>query len=748
MRNKKLLTVFIFSIINLFYGFNMAYAQSYHFGLPVEEFYPHSFDIITGVTHNSKDMLFISTDEEIISFKAYYDVIYESNKEISSINYFDSVLYVGGNQFYGTFENDLNVTFSKAEGKVSHISHSNYGSFILSKNTIFHFQENVAKKYSFPGIVDFIGSVNESTILHDDTNGLSIFVGGRFKIVNKSNFLSSMQVVDIVSFGPGEYLVATKNNGIYRFDGEIFTSFGKDFLEGKSIVDLEIVNSRFTPGEVLIITENRELISLNFTGQLIQEKLFTDNLLKLHKDNKNRLYILSKKGVHVLFYNLPFQILDQSVDQLHGPISIFNDKLYWGTNNGLFYSRILEPKNLLDARIRVKDTEGKVGKLDIVNNTLLMSHEDGLYDVLPKIGARFIPDEKFFDFVEITNDYLIGFSDRKAYLLKKLRGKWNIKQELYDLPIHPKTAIFDKANYLWLVDRDYNLIQYSFDESQENFEEVFFKKHLDRIEIFELNKELVLFRDNNILRYNYENDTFDISEELSAIFGKNLNIEEIQKDQYNNVWYIQDGKVGVFRSFMINDKVSYKKLVLDYPYSDARSIYPYDKNNIFINNGSYYVKIDLEKYQKNQSQNPELVKAEIISSQGRSIFFEKSPSNTSLTSTINLKPSESLKLLFDLPLLPDSKLEYAVVEEGEEEVSWRNSKSAAEITWKNSTPGNYSIYVKNHDFQGISEIRKIPVEVAAGFLSSNLRLFLFIAISLLLIIISFLLGFIIGKKRS
>lgn len=749
LRNKNYLSrlsLTLFLSIGLL--INGAFAQSFHFGLPVEEFFPYDFENIVSLTHDDDNKLYISTGDEIICFNSYFDKILEDNNKISSLNFFDSTLFVGGNQFFGKLNSELTINFKKAEAEVSHIAKSNYGTFILSKNTVFHFKDNVAKKYSFPGIVDYLGSVNESTILHDDTNGLSIFVGGRFKIVNNSDFLADMQVVDIKSFGPGEYMVATKYNGLYRFDGELFFPFSFDFLEGKEIVDLEIINSEFTPGEVIIITNKKELISFNFSGQLVKDKLFTDNLLALHKDNKNRLFVLSKKGVHVLFYNLPFQIIDKSVDPIHGPLSIFDNKLYWGTNNGLFYSRIMESNTLVDARIRVKDTEGKVGKLDIVNNTLLMSHEDGLYDVLPKIGARFIPDEKFFDFVELTDNYLIAFSDRNNYLLKKLKNKWSVEKELNELPIHPKTAVFDSSNYLWLVDRDYNLIQYTFDVSQELLEEVYNKGHANKIEIFELDNEIILFRENNIYRYNYENNLFEISDELSAIFGKNLNIEAIKNDQYNNVWYIQDGQVGVFRSIKINNKISYKKLMLDYPYSDARSIYPYDKNNVFINNGSYFVKIDLEKYQKQNTPNPELIKASIKSTTSKYIFFEKSPDNSLLNKTIELKPTESLSLYFEKPVKPDSKLEYAIVGEDDKQVSWRNSKNSAEITWKNSQPGDYEILVKNVDYNGVSETRRIPIVVKRGFLSSNLRFSLLLAISALLIIISFLVGYTLGKKRS
>lgn len=738
-----------------FVNSNEALAQNFKFGMPFESFYKFDFNSVTGITHDQKNNIFIADGDKLIRFKGYFDHLRNNNQKISSLISHDSILYAGTANDYIEIYNPNNRSkkftsiFNKVDDQVSHISFSNYGNFILSKNIVYHFQDAVSRKYTFPGIVDFLGSVNGSTLIHDDTNGLSIFVGGRFKIVNGSQFLSKMVVIDIIPFEPGTYLVGTKNNGIFLFDGDFFSAFGTSYLDRKEIVDLEYISSEMNKGEVLIITNKNELISLNTSGNIISDKIFTDQLFALEKDNDQKLYIISKRGVHILHYDLPFEVIDKSVDPIHGPISIYNDKFYWGTNNGLFYSSITSSNNLVDARILVTDTEGKVGKLNQVNNSLLMSHEDGLYDILPKIGARFIPDEKFFDFEELSDDYLLGFSERKTYLLKKIGSKWRKQKEIIDFPIHPKSVIFDQANSLWMVDRDYNLLQFSCDLKEEKFTLLSSQKNLERIDIFQTNNQLILLQDKNVFTYNYNKNEFQKSEELSIIFGKNLEIEEIVNDQYGNVWYIQAGKIGVFRAISNNnDNISFKKLAVDFPYDNPRSIYPFNKNNIFINNGESIINLDLEKYQKNQVSSPMLSKATIISTDNNeNILFNKFLGESFLKGDLKIKTNEKLVLLFDQKLIPDAQLQYAIQNDDSEPSSWLNPIESSTILLKGLDKGKYNLFIRTNDFRGVSETVNIPLSVIGKFNLSSLKNILILIGIIIGLIISFGAGFYYGKKN-
>lgn len=747
---KNLIKVFIFCVLP--FVCHHAVAQSLHFGLPVSEFYPYQIEGCEAITHDESNVLYFSTGNKLIAFKGYYELIRENKSIINSLYKGDSTFFYGGEKEYGVLSKNednkyfTNNKFSETDGVVTHIAKSNYGNFILSKNKVYHFKDKVARKYSFPGIADYLANVNNSTLLHDDTNGLAIFVGSEFKIVNNSRFLSAMEVVKIKSTGSGEYIVATRKNGLYLFDGENFSEFGKEYLENKVLTDLEVVDLDNRPQEIIVITEDNELISLNNSGSLVQEKLFTNKLYALHKDNVGKLYVVSKDGIHVFFYNLPFQIVDKSPDPLHGPVTIYDGKFYWGTNNGLFYSRIQESGNLVDARVRVKDTEGKVGKLDIVANTLLMSHEDGLYDILPRIGARFIPDERFYGFEDLSNDYLISFSDRNTYLLKKKRNRWRIVRQLDDFPIHPKSIALDSMDNLWLVDRDYNLLRYNFDNRKESFSLISKKANPDKIDVFELKGNAVLAKGDGLYEYNNSENQFEISDELTAIFGTQMNIDQLTNDQYGNIWYIQNGSVGIFRSSKAGGK-EFKKLNIDFPFDDARQIYPYDKNNIFINNGAEVLKINLQEY---SSPSADVIQVNRIvttkANQSSDIYYDLYD-NYAAIGEVDISTTESIDIYLDSELIPASEFVYSLSTE-KDEFNWRSCPTDAKISFNNLTSGDYYLNIRRNSAQRTSNNLTIPISVGKSISDGNNILYLIGIISLILIAIAFFSGYNLGVRRG
>lgn len=714
-------------------------------GAPVSQLYPYEIEDFGGMAEDHLNRVSFVNGNKLMRFHGYYDLLQEHKSQIHSLYQTDK------NQFIGTessFEelvidsiNNYNfkMRFRKVEDLVSHIAQCSYGDFILSKNTVYHFEENVARKYTFPGIVDYLTDVNGSTIVHDDENGLSIFVGGKFKIVNKSLFLSKENVVEIKSINVGQYVVATKDNGLYIFDGESFIPFATDITDGKGIKALEIVKKPQEDYEVVILTTDNELIAIDRSGFQLYVKEYSTQVYGLLYSETNLLYVATAKGMEVFFYSLPFQVVDFTTDPIHGPLSIFNNRFYWGSVDGLFYKNITETSRLTKRKVKVKDTSGKVGKLDIVNSTLLMSHEDGLYDILPKFGARFIPNDKFYNFTEFSNDYLIGYGKRKNYLLKKIRNKWVLQGTLDNLPIHPKSVVYHKQSILWLVDRDYNLISYAFNSKTKQFTELSRERNDDKVEVFSMNDQLILLKDHKA--YEWSDDEFVLSKELSAVLGNNLDLEQIINDQYGNVWYIEKGNVGIFRSVVERGERKYKKLKIAFPFSDPRSIYPYDKNNVFINNGDHYVKIDLEKYEQLEGGEVVIDRIYSVSDQGitRNIYLKDN--EETMPGEISCKSTSELHMSFYSELRPDSR--YLLTAS--------NSSKTLEQPKYIGSPEIFEdsrFTFRLRDFYGQESKTELTVKSPEPFVGSLIFWIMMGLVNLIIWIIAFILGYKFKKVRS
>ncbi len=722
-------------------GFGLK-AQNLRIGMPVHQLFPKTINDFKGMATDNYNRLYYIDGNKLFRFHDYFDEIYAHESSLESISVIDNKIHIGTSNEYGLIGLDSLANFcfvskfNAVESSVSHISQSSYGTFILSKNTIYHF-EQVAHKYTFPGIVDYVSDINGATIIHDDENGLSNFINGQFKIINNSNFLATEKVVGIVSPYVGEYIVATEKSGLFLFDGESFLPFAEQKLENEIIKGIEIVSHSENEYEIVVITGGNQLFSFDGMGLELFSKYYSSELLGIHYAANQKLYVATESGIDVLFYNFPFRRVDFTDDPVHGPISIFNNRLYWGSYDGLYYRSIMESNKLDDRIVKVKDSDGKVGKLDIVQNTLLMSHADGLYDILPKVGARFIPDEKFFNFTELRNGFLIAFGKRRNYLLELQNGKWRVRDIIQNLPIHPKSIVFDDKSNLWIVDRDYTLIRYYFNEELE-LEELSRKQHNNKIKIFSVDDQLILIKDHKA--YEFDGNTFNIAGDLSLVLGEYIDLEQVANDRYGNVWYIENGKVVIFRSFIEKGKRKYKKLSIDYPFQEARYVYPYDKNNIFINNGDYFVQLDLEQYEK-KNLNPQVIdRVYIIDKKGNTSNKFTLESGKGL-SDIKVKTTDELHVTYLSDLKPDMKHSLS----GESIIVPLES---SQYIGPSSIFNEQDIHFETTDFNGRSKEVSLRVKASPPLVETTWFWILLGIINLIFWIGAFILGYHFRKKRE
>ena len=92
--------------------------------------------------------------------------------------------------------------------------------------------------------------------------------------------------------------------------------------------------------------------------------------------------------------------------------SILNDKLYIGTNQGLFFKKL----NTSDDFKLIKNTEGQVWSLTLIDGILFCGHNNGTYTI-DKEQAK-------------NNDLLLQGNYVGLSILEKKKGNWQFKNKI------------------------------------------------------------------------------------------------------------------------------------------------------------------------------------------------------------------------------------------------------------------------------------------------------------------------------
>jgi hypothetical protein len=119
--------------------------------------------------------------------------------------------------------------------------------------------------------------------------------------------------------------------------------------------------------------------------------LNNNTVLSLFEDKDHNIWLGLDNGLNVINFNSPFKYYkDQKgfLGTVYASV-VHNDKLYLGTNQGLFY----KPYKDNTAFKFIKNTQGQVWSLDVINKQLFCGHDAGTF-LITSDKATIITDNK------------------------------------------------------------------------------------------------------------------------------------------------------------------------------------------------------------------------------------------------------------------------------------------------------------------------------------------------------------------
>lgn len=723
------------------------------------------------IAQDKDGILYFGNNEGLLTFDGRYWQLYPlpNATVVRSVCIADDgTIYVGGQDEIGYFTpNELGVftyhsllpLLPESERSLSDV----WDIEMLGDNVFFRTTTRILHYFNGRILVDktpttwhFLGKAGEKVYAQNGSEGLFVYENQVWKPLANHPLLEEHTVSSILPHGKDTLLITTLKAGLfYLVNDRIFpakTDIDPLLYTHRVYCSKDLGKGRLALGTTssgLFITDYRGQVSQKFTyEQGLQNNYIRDIFL----DRDNNLWLALDYGIDYISLNSAIHYIypDKENPVSSYGVSIFKQNLYIATSNGLYSTPVITDGN---GQIRQPDTrfykvagsDGQVWGLGEINGRLLMSHEDGGFEVTGHsvapiykgIGSwqfrgtsRILPVKHL-----ISGTYnglnLTSFSeDRFGNEGHIENSSESLRFIHYDDPTrsvwasHPNRGVF-RLVLSQDLRKVVQVIDYSIGKGLPSVLHNY---------LFYIRNTLLVTQPEGVFEYDRASDSFRPAALYEPLKG--LAIQYMTEGPDGNVWFITHKKPGV----MDFNRTGNSPSVIYFPELNTKvlggfeSVYIYNNENVFFGAEKGVIVLNYRFYQeKNRKPNVLLrsVRAMDHQRQEKVLFggyTGGSPEKTTVKYTFN-----SFQFTFTSPLYDqqDNILFSYMLEGADKTWSAWNNKSEKEYT--NLPAGNYLFKVKSRNGIGNeSEIVTYSFSVHPPWFATTFSYFVYFILFLLL----------------
>ncbi|MGF7137844.1 triple tyrosine motif-containing protein [Roseimarinus sediminis] len=574
---------FLFFIL-LFLGFSSLQAAVKRIGVPViqnfERSVYHAGTQNWGIAQGSNGVMYYGNNSGLLRYDGQFWNSFSSpnGSNIRSVFFSEEKqrLFVGAYNEFGYYINDsighpeyisllpLIPEIHRQFGDVWKIHETAHGVVFQSFEGMYIYDGQQIEVIVPRSTFHFSYYVNGVLYVHDRENGLLEYRNGFLRKIPGSDFFIHLEVWTMLALNNDELLIGTARDGLFVYDGLSLKPW--ETPVNPLLKEYQIYSSSLIDDEHFAFgTIQNGLIICNRQGDVIQminrEKGLQNNtILSMCLDIDGNLWLGLDNGIDYVEINSPITLLQDFYDFGTGYTSIaFNDTLYLGTNQGLFYCKLSDFKkpNLSAADFKmVKNTSGQVWSLQVIEGRLFCGHNNGSYLIDGDFGIQMndIPGCWAYHAVKGHNNwYLEGTYDG----VELCRFEEGVMKHVANVP-----GVDYSCQEMEVVDDRYVWISHAFNGVKlfrltPALDSLVLVKQFtadDGLPASYLNKvkrmasgDVLLTTDDGIYQYNPVKDNFFRSAYYNKLFQEQ-DIQFIQEDQHMNIWYVtRNNEGGVLR---------------------------------------------------------------------------------------------------------------------------------------------------------------------------------------------------------
>jgi ligand-binding sensor domain-containing protein/DNA-binding CsgD family transcriptional regulator len=442
--------------------------------------------------------------------------------------------------------------------------------------------------------------VNDILWVYDESKGLMQYQEGKLRTVPGCALLEGQEIWSILPLNKDEVIIGTKNNGIYRYDGQKVVPWGKEINEQLKKYQLysakKLKNNFFAFGTIqngLIVAdqEGNQVFEMNK-----ERGLQNNTVLGIGQDYRGNIWLCLDNGISMIEFDSPISFFQYYFDIGTGYASAkFKDNIYLGTNQGLFCVKekdFIEPSKTKASFKLISGTEGQVWNLSIIDNTLLCGHNDGVFQVVGDQAIKISSVPGTWNFLKINNTSLALVGSYTGLLVLENRdGFWHFRNRIKGFSESSRFVQYDKTGVIWVSQTYKGIFRIKTDFSMSNVLDLKLYNSKSGLPsdqsnlLFKIQSEIVVASINGIYSFNDKAHRFEKMSKFSAYLNEEKWIDYLYQDSGQNIWFSADNHLGVLR---LQEDGSFKKVTLPFLklanmlIPSFESIQELDQKNILI----------------------------------------------------------------------------------------------------------------------------------------------------------------------
>jgi len=405
------------------------------------------------------------------------------------------------------------------------------------------------------------------------------------------------------------YLVLTRSEGFFLIENGIVKKWdapiNKEFKKDQIFCGIRLKDNSFMLGTisngVLHISSKGEVI--NRINQTVG--LTNNTVLYLYEDEDGNVWSALDNGINCLnnqSFIKEFNDDDGHFGTTYCSIS-FDDKIYIGTNQGLFYKAI----NTNEPLKKVSGITGQIWSLFAINGDLLCGHTSGTYQIKNNTALKITDFSGTWNFREIpekSNLILQGHYSGMS-ILEKQNGVWSLRNKLEGF--QNSARFFEMINSKDVfVNHEYKgVYKLVFDDDYQNFKENNLLSSVEKGKGSGLTKyddNLFYSYNKGVFKLNSSTNNFEKDSVFSSLFSSDEYVSgKLISDKNNKLWSFNKSTISYLEKGPIENKFSINFIpVQSYlrkttvSFENISNVY---NNSYLIGKTNGYLLLDLEKKQ-------------------------------------------------------------------------------------------------------------------------------------------------------
>jgi ligand-binding sensor domain-containing protein/DNA-binding CsgD family transcriptional regulator len=461
------------------------------------------------------------------------------------------------------------------------------------------------------GNFQFSFYANNRLFVQVRNSGLYELADRKLTMIKDGEIFADKSVWTIFPTRRREILIGTSDNGFYKLSRKGIKKWNTpvdEFLIKNQIYCGTRVNENY----YAIGTIQNGVLVINSEGYPVQhlnrpKGLQNNTILSIYADNDKNLWLGLDNGIDYIRISSPLSLLYTRKEIGAGYASlIFNDILYMGTNQGLFFKEWFEAENPLDHQYEyrlVENTKGQVWNLTNIDGTLFCGHNNGIF-VIRKDKARLISEvEGGWMFVQLPDypDNVIAGTYTGLLLFERQAGNpgsWKFKTIIAGFEESCREMETDNEGSIWMSHGYKGVYRIKLSDMLDSVTEVKFYDSASGLpsdygnSVLKFKNEVVISTVNGFYKYDNSHNNFAPYDYFNDIFGGRQKINKIFTGSDGDFWFFGENGLSVLKK---NFDGTYNIEQVPFNYlrgtfiSTFESFYQIDHNNFIIGSEDGFV---------------------------------------------------------------------------------------------------------------------------------------------------------------